>query len=265
MVFDPNSPEERRKRNRRFAAVLLFGIAALILGFVQLSNSIRGPLRPVGNQNTSLTYEEIQSLGSLREKDTDADAISDYEELYTYKTSPYLKDSDSDGIDDRTEIQSGADPNCPKGQACGTVAGTPSANANTNVTGSAGNTNQLTLGSTNVSPAHLRETLKNAGVPQSQLDSLDDATLLRIYGDVLAETPAPSTNATTNAVLANVSLTNLPANASVSTETLQNLSAADIRQLLIAAGVDANLINTIDDVTLRAIFLQAIEGGTPQP
>lgn len=257
MEIDPNNPDQVRRRNLSFAAVAGMGVVALVLGFVQLSNSIRKPLQLPENRNSALSYEDIQSLGNLREKDTDKDGISDYDELYTYKTSPYLKDSDSDGIDDRTEIEGGADPNCPKGQTCGSVAG----GTNGNVNAGGGNANAAPgLGTSNISASALRETLKNAGVPQAQLDELDDATLLKLYGDVLAETPSPS-NA--NASAGNLNLSNIPANAAVSQESLEKLTPAEIRQLLISAGVDSQLLNNIDDVTLRAIFLQAIEGGTP--
>jgi hypothetical protein len=44
--------------------------------------------------------------------------MNDWEELNFYETSPYLPDTDSDGTNDKTEIDSGTDPSCPKGQVC---------------------------------------------------------------------------------------------------------------------------------------------------
>ena len=62
--------------------------------------------------------------------------MNDYVELYNSRTSPYLRDSDSDGIDDKAEIDQGTDPNCPKGQDCGLPVAAP---ANLNI----GNTNEF--------------------------------------------------------------------------------------------------------------------------
>ncbi|MBT3539348.1 hypothetical protein HN481_04455, partial [Candidatus Parcubacteria bacterium] len=42
-----------------------------------------------------------------------------YEELFFYETSRYLPDTDSDGLDDKVEIDGGTNPLCPEGQACG--------------------------------------------------------------------------------------------------------------------------------------------------
>lgn len=48
--------------------------------------------------------EEI-SLGSdINDVDTDDDLISDYDEFYSYSTSPVLSDTDSDGLDDGEEV-----------------------------------------------------------------------------------------------------------------------------------------------------------------
>ncbi len=42
--------------------------------------------------------------------DRDNDFLTDYEEMYLYGTNPYLRDTDGDGFDDRTEIMNGWDP-----------------------------------------------------------------------------------------------------------------------------------------------------------
>lgn len=59
-----------------------------------------------------------KTLELQKTKDTDRDGLSDYDELYLYHTSPYLADSDSDGIQDAVEIAQGTDPNCPSGKPC---------------------------------------------------------------------------------------------------------------------------------------------------
>ena len=79
----------------------------------QFAKNVTG--KDVVNENSQ---DEID-IEAQKKKDTDVDGLSDYDELYIYKTSPYIKDSDSDGIDDKTEVFGGSDPNCPKGKNCG--------------------------------------------------------------------------------------------------------------------------------------------------
>ncbi|EKE13683.1 MAG: hypothetical protein ACD_12C00869G0004 [uncultured bacterium] len=47
----------------------------------------------------------------LKKQDTDSDGLNDYLETYTYKTSPNKKDTDGDGYEDKTEVDSGYNPN----------------------------------------------------------------------------------------------------------------------------------------------------------
>ncbi len=60
--------------------------------------------------------EEFQRGTDLRNADTDADGISDGDEVHctpVFCTNPLLADTDGDGINDRTEIQTGSDPTNP--------------------------------------------------------------------------------------------------------------------------------------------------------
>jgi hypothetical protein len=65
------------------------------------------------------------SVGTLSEEerqktqDTDGDGLTDWNELNVFLTSPYIDDTDSDGVNDGVEVQSRQDPNCPRGQDCG--------------------------------------------------------------------------------------------------------------------------------------------------
>ncbi len=57
-----------------------------------------------------------------KEKDTDRDGLSDYDERYIYGTSPYDQDSDNDGYSDYDEVKAGTDPldkkDYPKAEVC---------------------------------------------------------------------------------------------------------------------------------------------------
>lgn len=184
--------------------------------------------RANANSNTNTTTA-VAELSKLRDKDTDSDGIDDYTELFSSNTSPYLKDSDSDGQDDKAELSKGTDPNCPAGKNC---------------TGSAILTTP-TDASGDLSPDFLRQALKQAGVAQTTLDALSDDDLRRLYQDVLNENSETSNNNTNSDTV-------------TSLEELNNLSAAEIRQLLIESGVEASTLESVDDATLRQIFLEGL-------
>lgn len=104
--------------------LLIVGIGVLGFSAAYLRLRVTGPfyvplaaVRQSTEQYNQLLAQNNQDL-ELRKKDTDRDGLNDYSELKIYKTSPYLADSDSDGLTDALEIAQGQDPNCPKGQQC---------------------------------------------------------------------------------------------------------------------------------------------------
>jgi hypothetical protein len=98
--------------------VLTFAMGGLYMGS-HLKNAVAieydGP--PVLTQ----AQKQEQALLELQTSDSDEDGITDYEELYISRTSPYLFDTDGDGVDDRTEIEQGTDPSCAPGEDCTNV------------------------------------------------------------------------------------------------------------------------------------------------
>jgi hypothetical protein len=100
--------------------LLIFGVLTIALGWLQLHNTLYGPfvIKPTEDNKKAVAYTDEKT--KLQQIDTDHDGISDYDELYFYKTSPYLPDTDSDGIGDKAEIDRGSDPLCVEGQVCNT-------------------------------------------------------------------------------------------------------------------------------------------------
>ncbi|MFH1171872.1 MAG: hypothetical protein V1778_05045 [bacterium] len=276
----PNDRHDQPMGERRLFVVLcVFGVAALFFGFFQIVNSIRGPFAFPKNANETTLSETGSTISSLKKKDTDNDGLSDFDELYVYHTSPYLADSDSDSSSDQQEVFGGTDPNCPQGQNCSALAGVNVSGTNENVNEDTNSTLPLE-GNTNAASAEtnasttlpsglsiddLRLALKNAGAPETTINGMSDAELLDLYQQVVGPS-GMTTNTTTNAsATTNGSTTNsatissnanLPA--TLDESTMQNLTPAQIRQLLIQGGADAATINQVDDATLQEIFQKAL-------
>lgn len=122
------SPEQKAA----FVLLLFLGLAGVVLGFRSFGANLRRPFEEQLARATAgyLTLEEQEAAeaAALKTRDSDADGLTDYDEQFVYKTSAYLTDSDSDGFDDKTEIFSGNDPNCPQGKTCGVAAAEVSSN-----------------------------------------------------------------------------------------------------------------------------------------
>lgn len=240
----PRDPE-RKQRERRLAWLVFgLGLSALFLGGVQLRNNLQQPFTPSGRaQIQRNTQPQDTELLALQAKDTDKDGLTDYDELYGYNTSPYIADSDSDGQNDKQEVDSNTDPNCPAGQTCGVI-------TNTNASTSNANTNSTQVSGTSaVTAAQLRQALVASGVSQAEVDAIDDATLLRNYEEVIA------TETNTNTVATNTN-TNT---GTLTVDQLKNLTIPEIREFLKSGGVDEATLKSYDDATLRAVYDQALQ------
>lgn len=224
------------RAKRLFGVVSVIAVVAIIFGVVRLYHSLQEPFAgKVSLANLNLSPEQVESIEQLKERDTDNDTLSDYDELYRYNTSPYLSDSDSDGANDAEEIAANSDPNCPSGKDCSAFGSGTAANSNTS--GAA------------LSAEELRRTLEAAGAPQYILNNTSDADLLALYQQLVAEQGTPSQDNV------NIATTNTGV---VDPDVLKNLTAADIRELLRSSGVDEETLTGLDDETLVSVFLEAI-------
>ena len=261
LFSDPYSGKRARVgRGQKKAIVFLIitGLAVISFGIWHIGRQLKSPLQININQKTnsnqSLTFTNTQSITrieSLREKDTDNDGLTDYDEFYIYKTSPYIADSDSDKIDDKTEIDQGSDPNCPAGTDCARPV------TNTNISS---NANSLfpelqpepsaEIDLNNLSADQLRAILRDAGASEESLSQLGDQQLIEAYREIISG-GEEATNANTNNGQ-NVNLEN------ITFESLVNLTPSEIRQLLIDNGVPEETLNLVDDATLQQIYLDSL-------
>lgn len=199
------------------------GIIILFVGLGQFRKSIDLPFvyQATTNQNNSAVIDDNTETIALKQKDTDHDGLNDYDELSVYQTSPYLADSDSDGINDKIEIDKGENPNCPTGQKCGLVDAASTVidtqqNQTTKTENPANNldinnlvnpsnientaaapTDNIDLKSTlpaEMAPADIREMLKQSGMSEDMLKNLTDEQLQAAYKQTLENMPNSPAN-----------------------------------------------------------------------
>ncbi len=204
MAID-STPQSNLTREQKtgFVLLLVFGLLVVGLGFLQMRNTIYGPFAYHPDKSKSLTQFYSDEKLRLQSIDTDHDGISDYDELYTYHTSPYLPDTDSDGIPDAVEIKNGTDPNCAEGTTCSSGDTMPAGNSLAitstlnqptaiDLLGTAVNQSQAAVSAQASStapdlstiannPAALRSLLLQSGkISADDLKKIDDATLLQL-------------------------------------------------------------------------------------
>ena len=185
-MSEDNQNISKENRSGKIALAIV-GVLALGLGIYRISYSIKAPfMRRPSAESVSFKSEE-QKMEELKKIDTDGDGINDYEELYLYETSPYLKDSDSDGIDDKTEIDKGTDPNCPEGKKCNvleTPAETPTSTIGVPLSGNGG---ASSIGNLQMTPDEVRDLLKKAGASEDSLKKISDEELMKVYQESLQQ------------------------------------------------------------------------------
>lgn len=210
--------------------VAVIGAATLVFFVMSLRKSISDPFYrdpgKLGTFKTSSVLEE-ERLEKLKTSDTDGDGLFDYDELYVFRTSPFLEDSDSDGDPDGKEVAAGADPNCPKDKTCASSGTASSGQAgiiptlgqsvltgatspeNAAMTSSGplqtmvevfGDLQSLTLEKAEarlrqMSSAELRQFMVKLGLPADVIGKADDETLIRLLIETFRETGVRSENA----------------------------------------------------------------------
>lgn len=213
-IIPPNKPSSlTREQKAGFFIFVIIAVGTVFLGIRSFGANIR---RPFDVQRSSYTgpkflldgQKDSELIAQQKNTDTDGDGLNDYDELNVYKTSPYLKDSDSDGYDDHTEILSGNNPNCPSGKECGGngVVSADSSPQNQPVPedllGALPIPGSLDLSSSStpayssqdiqvflssLTPPEIRSLLISQGVPKEKVDSIPDAELLNMFQAAMEE------------------------------------------------------------------------------
>jgi hypothetical protein len=236
--------EKPRNQGKIF---IFLGIVALGFGTWNIMHTISSPFNlknqnPVANQQVQLSVQdEIKNLSVLRSQDTDNDGLSDYDEMYVYGTSPYIEDTDSDGYADKTEIDSGNNPNCKAGEKCLlNDTGVASVNGQTSTTVSTAPPDPYTM-----SASEIRSLLLKNGVDKATLDQVDDDTLRQMF--IQAYTEAQQTAGQT-----------VNSDTASQATSSQVYTPAELRQLLIQKGLTKEQVDAVTDDELMKLYQEVI-------
>lgn len=222
--------------------LIIIGLITITFGFWQLNNYLKTPFI-INYQTSALELRaklaQIKSTAVSRFTDTDHDSLTDYDEINIYKTSPYLEDSDSDGIKDGEEVLKGENPNCPQGQKC-------IIEVNTNVNYDiifediTEPTEQELLAQT------IRQALIANGFSEEELAQFDDATLIQMYNQVSTNQSSPNINQ------------QLTIPTDLTKEDLTNYNLEQIKQFLIANGVTEEQLKLIPEDQLLSTWQEIL-------
>lgn len=190
------SPGLSKEQKIGFVFLLVFGFVGLILGVLQIRNTMFEPFK-LTSKIPSTVKDSINDVNNLRYRDTDHDGLSDYDETYEYGTSPYLYDTYGYGKSDKEVVDKGLPLCANAGKNC-TDLSTAAAVATTS-TSSTAPVAEFTISDLNAlmtDPKKIRELLLKNGVGKDVLDKMSDAELLQLVNQIMTSSTITSTSST---------------------------------------------------------------------
>lgn len=188
-----------RQQKAGYAVIICCGSLAVVLGFLYIGRHLNAPFQIsyTGDRVLTSDQQEAEQIRMQKAADTDGDTINDYDELYVYKSSPYLTDSDSDGISDDLEINSGGDPACATGDACqntlddvnndtGFISEYADQSA-AQAAAAAAEIDKMKAALSDVTAAEIRAMLVESGATQAEVDVMTDDDVTALYQQIIAQ------------------------------------------------------------------------------
>lgn len=223
----------QRQQLSLLGLVVVIGIGGTALGALSVRSNIFLPFQYQGNNEGFASSLQV-GQDMFNQVDTDGDGLFDNDEVSSFGTSPYLDDSDSDGVNDGDELKNGTDPNCPLGQECVEQQFATSEN-----TTDSSQENTLPSGAGfELGVAKLREMLIEGGMSPEEVAALKDEEILMAYQQVSSKLQV---NQTDNNDI----------------NELKKLSASEIRTLMIERGIDASTLEAVSDEELVELYQQS--------
>lgn len=190
----PSIPGLSKEQRIGFVLLLIFGIISVLLGVLQIRNRLYKPFA-LNNSVPGIFREELTGVDALRFRDTDNDGLKDFDELYSFGTSPYLYDTFNYGFSDREVIAKGlplcpnGGKNCPEGMLAANADSLPRTSTSTSVgiePPPSFDPNEFAALFSN--PNELRKVLLQTGVTAEALSQINDEQLLTMAAQVLSST-----------------------------------------------------------------------------
>lgn len=246
-------PKKKHMAVFGLVVIVALGLGSLGLTFQTFSARLSAPfhLLPARDINSFSIATDFSEQLETQTKDTDKDGLPDIQELQIYKTSPFLEDSDSDGILDKEEIARGTDPNCPEGTDCRKnyfsdardvkqeqiIKGLYESSVASKIAGAG-------IPGLTDAPA-IRNFLKQAGIADEVVNQFSDAELREIFDEAARGAPPQSSPQSGEEVQGG----SLP----------KNPTPQEIRELLLGAGIDKTMLSAFTDEQLVELYQSALK------
>lgn len=245
------SKVERTPMDKFFVFFLiLISISAVVLGYMQFKKNIEGPAYSayldrrrgelIEKYRTASTTTEEDLAEKLKNQDSDLDGLDDWSEINVYGTSPYLADTDNDGLSDKQEITQGTNPNCPEGLNCSAITPTLTPEAESNINGlieNIGDADMQTIMQYEQDLLSGKITLKELGIDNQPLQDIFDQ--LKNSGETQTTELTPEEK-------------------SQAIAELKQMEPAQLREELIKQGMDKAVLDQLDDQTIMQMLEQII-------
>lgn len=201
-VSPPHRPVFSREQKVGYAVVIGCGVLAVALGFVYMGTHLNAPFKITYEGSRILTNEQRddEKIALQKQSDTDGDTVSDYDEIYVYRSSPYLNDTDSDGLLDNAEINGGSDPACATGDTCendaddinlgAPVLGDYADQAAKDAADAEAIIAQVKASLTTATPAEIRLMLIESGAAETEVAAMTDEEVSALYTQIISQLEA---------------------------------------------------------------------------
>lgn len=199
IVIRKTKPAFSKEQKVGLALVVGVGALSVLMGAFYVGGHLTHAFDFEYDGPAVLTHEQeqAQALLELQTTDSDGDGLTDYEELYLYRTGPYLTDTDGDGIDDSAEVLAGTDPSCAPNAPCAQavvsnpVATNPVESDLELLPSSVQDANEMTVIFeeliSGVTAEQVRGFLIENGVSPEAVNELSDEELLQLYQETLID------------------------------------------------------------------------------
>lgn len=232
------------------AFLLFFTLSMVGMAVYGMKSNLTESLTYAGPQNKIAELDRTASSTdeALKRRDTDHDGLSDYDEINIYHTSPFLPDTDGDGIPDGVEVKNGTNPLCPEGQTCTNQGALYNANSGTGASSS----EVMASGQQAVFTAEQLKQMQQVGQLadiQGQINSLGQTAGSSTPRGSSTTIPVGLINSIDRAVPATPATIGLDTSDKAQAQAILQggASAANLRQALLKAGLTKAQLDQISD------------------